>query len=496
MVRRAAVVVALLVAVRFYSAHVVVGRSRRPARTAVRAAADALVSGMDTRRHRLPTMCWRNSAWTITSIGSTSTPATVPVGLYVGYYASQRQGDTIHSPQNCLPGAGWQPVETRRRRLATRRPHRAGQSVRHSEGTRSAAGLLLVPGARSRRRQRVQEQGAAHARRGATSSDQRRAGAVDRADRHRQRSGEDSRSRRSPSRSFHIWTSICHETVLRRLATCIAAVVLLWAGACTRDPQVKAQKYVASGDAYLAKHQNNRALIEYKRAVQAKPEWAEAHYKLAKAYELRRRCGQRISTSTRARAILICRTRMRRCKAGMLLLAAGEFEAARTRAELALTNASGQRAGEHSARKRAGRIERNRQGGQADRTGDQPGSVVRAGVDGTRCGAVPRRHSRRGGRTPFRKRWTWRRVRWRRVWRSRTFSGRVVISNSGGTHAEDRAGHRQQQQRDTSSARPAVPVDRVESLMRSRISKRSPPNPADRSRSPTTTRARAIAKRR
>jgi EpsI family protein len=33
-----------------------------------------------------------------------------PVSVYVGYYASQRQGDTIHSPQNCLPGAGWQPV--------------------------------------------------------------------------------------------------------------------------------------------------------------------------------------------------------------------------------------------------------------------------------------------------------------------------------------------------------------------------------------------------
>ena len=34
-----------------------------------------------------------------------------PVSLYIGYYASQRQGDTIHSPQNCLPGAGWQPIE-------------------------------------------------------------------------------------------------------------------------------------------------------------------------------------------------------------------------------------------------------------------------------------------------------------------------------------------------------------------------------------------------
>jgi EpsI family protein len=33
------------------------------------------------------------------------------VGLYIGYWKSQRQGDTIHSPQNCLPGAGWESVE-------------------------------------------------------------------------------------------------------------------------------------------------------------------------------------------------------------------------------------------------------------------------------------------------------------------------------------------------------------------------------------------------
>ncbi len=27
--------------------------------------------------------------------------------LYVGYYASQRDGSTYHSPLNCLPGSGW-----------------------------------------------------------------------------------------------------------------------------------------------------------------------------------------------------------------------------------------------------------------------------------------------------------------------------------------------------------------------------------------------------
>jgi EpsI family protein len=39
-------------------------------------------------------------------------PQQGPTQLYVGYYASQRTGDTIHSPKNCLPGAGWDPVQS------------------------------------------------------------------------------------------------------------------------------------------------------------------------------------------------------------------------------------------------------------------------------------------------------------------------------------------------------------------------------------------------
>ena len=30
--------------------------------------------------------------------------------VYVGYYAHQRNGKTIHSPKNCLPGSGWEPL--------------------------------------------------------------------------------------------------------------------------------------------------------------------------------------------------------------------------------------------------------------------------------------------------------------------------------------------------------------------------------------------------
>jgi EpsI family protein len=29
------------------------------------------------------------------------------IGLYIAYFATQRSGQSIHSPQNCLPGAGW-----------------------------------------------------------------------------------------------------------------------------------------------------------------------------------------------------------------------------------------------------------------------------------------------------------------------------------------------------------------------------------------------------
>ena len=34
--------------------------------------------------------------------------------LYIGYYQSQRQGDTMHSPLNCMPGSGWEPMEKSR----------------------------------------------------------------------------------------------------------------------------------------------------------------------------------------------------------------------------------------------------------------------------------------------------------------------------------------------------------------------------------------------
>jgi EpsI family protein len=45
-----------------------------------------------------------------------------PVGrftVYVGYYERQAQGSTIHSPRNCLPGGGWEPLTSSRPLIPT-----------------------------------------------------------------------------------------------------------------------------------------------------------------------------------------------------------------------------------------------------------------------------------------------------------------------------------------------------------------------------------------
>jgi EpsI family protein len=39
--------------------------------------------------------------------------------VYVGYYDRQTQGRTIHSPKNCLPGAGWEPLASRAETVTT-----------------------------------------------------------------------------------------------------------------------------------------------------------------------------------------------------------------------------------------------------------------------------------------------------------------------------------------------------------------------------------------
>ena len=41
-------------------------------------------------------------------LGNQADQAVSNFSVYVGYYAQQMRGKTIHSPKNCLPGAGWE----------------------------------------------------------------------------------------------------------------------------------------------------------------------------------------------------------------------------------------------------------------------------------------------------------------------------------------------------------------------------------------------------
>ena len=54
-----------------------------------------------------------------------------PIGLFIGYFPTQRSGVTIHSPKHCLPGAGWAFESSRYVDLrdAKGRVHRVGEYI-------------------------------------------------------------------------------------------------------------------------------------------------------------------------------------------------------------------------------------------------------------------------------------------------------------------------------------------------------------------------------
>jgi EpsI family protein len=64
------------------------------------------------------------------------------LGLYIGYYQSQRQGEALHSPLFCLPGSGWQPTTTRT--LALGAAGTVSRTVNELVVTRGADQLLVL----------------------------------------------------------------------------------------------------------------------------------------------------------------------------------------------------------------------------------------------------------------------------------------------------------------------------------------------------------------
>ena len=107
--------------------------------------------------------------------------------------------------------------------------------------------------------------------------------------------------------------------------------------ACSRDPKVQAQRFVAAGDAYVAQHKYKEAILEYRNAITAQPSRADVHYKLARAYMANRRSPSKRTGRTRRRPISTRPIVDAQLQSGELLLMAGAVRrspgARRARAE-------------------------------------------------------------------------------------------------------------------------------------------------------------------
>jgi len=106
---------------------------------------------------------------------------------------------------------------------------------------------------------------------------------------------------------------------------------------CSGDPVARARKYVERGDAYMARSQYKEAALEYGNAVKVRKDWAEAYYKRGRAYGALNDPVHAYQSYSRA-ADLDASNVDAQLQAGSLLLAGGELEAARSRAQAVLQN--------------------------------------------------------------------------------------------------------------------------------------------------------------
>src|SRR5579864_3991643 len=68
-----------------------------------------------------------------------------------------------------------------------------------------------------------------------------------------------------------------------RLLLACCAITGLFTG-CSRDPNVRKQKYLDSGEKYFAEGKYREASIQYLNAIQIDSRFAQAHYDLSQAY--------------------------------------------------------------------------------------------------------------------------------------------------------------------------------------------------------------------
>ena len=129
------------------------------------------------------------------------------------------------------------------------------------------------------------------------------------------------------------------KTAPRALTIALALGIGLGTASCANDPTAEAAQYVASGDKYAANRQFEEAVIEYGRAIKARPNWGKAHFKRGQAYLEKGDAAKALKDHLRA-ADLDAADGVAQIQAGTLLLLAGQFDAARRYAERATSNSA------------------------------------------------------------------------------------------------------------------------------------------------------------
>jgi tetratricopeptide (TPR) repeat protein len=115
----------------------------------------------------------------------------------------------------------------------------------------------------------------------------------------------------------------------------LSALAVTLSSGCSRDPNVRKQKYLQTGIQYLQAGKVREAAIEFENAIQLDPRFAEAHYQLAQCY-LKESIWNGAYQELLSTADLQPQNVDALTDLAKLLLAAGKFQDARDRAAAAL----------------------------------------------------------------------------------------------------------------------------------------------------------------
>ncbi len=126
-------------------------------------------------------------------------------------------------------------------------------------------------------------------------------------------------------------SSVYRNATRKAPALLALSVVLTLAWGCSKDPQ----KLVASGKAYLAEQKYKEAAIQFKSAINANPQYADAHYQLGLTYLHTQQPLEAAQEFTKV-ALLDPNNLDAQLKAGNLLLMEKKFSEAREKADLVL----------------------------------------------------------------------------------------------------------------------------------------------------------------